>query len=63
MEKYIAVISHLSNDYVTKFIDDEQIDEIEEICETCGDSDYVMGVFDSEEEAWEAIENIYFGGQ
>lgn len=54
MVQYAVVASHLGGNYIAK-IDSDEYDEciefIEEVCETCFDSDCVLGVYDTEEEA------------
>ena len=49
--QYAAVQGHLGGNYVVPINDDEDIELIEEPCGTCFDSDYVMGVYDTYEEA------------
>lgn len=51
MVKYAAVEGHLNGNYVTEINSDEDIELIEEVCEICFDSDFVLGVFDTKEEA------------
>lgn len=51
MVQYAAVEGHLGGSYVAEINGDEDIELIEEVCETCFDSDWVFGVFDTEEEA------------
>ena len=51
MVRYAAVESHLGGTYVMEINRDEDIELIEEVCETCLDCDWVFGVFDTEEEA------------
>ena len=58
MPKYISVKCHLGRDYVVEYHDEEQIEEIEEECDACFDSDTVIGIFDTEKEAKEALEEI-----
>lgn len=45
MSKYLY-ISCLSNFFIT----DEPLSYEEEYCETCGDSDHLVGTFDTDEE-------------
>lgn len=52
---YAAVEGHLGGDYVTEVNDEHDIDMIQETCETCGDSDWVIGVFDTKAEAYKAL--------
>lgn len=49
--QYAAVEGHLGNNYVAEINSDEDIELIEEVCERCFDSDFVLGVFDTKEEA------------
>lgn len=49
--QYAVVEGHLGENYVSEVNNDEDIELIEEVCETCFDYDYVMGVFDTKEEA------------
>ena len=49
--KYAAVEGHLGENYVAEVNNDEDIESIEEMCDICFDSDWVFGVFDTEEEA------------
>lgn len=49
--QYAAVEGHLGENYVAEVNDDKDIELIEEVCETCFDSDWVFGVFDTKEEA------------
>lgn len=49
--QYAAVEGHLGGSYVAEINGDEDIELIEEVCETCFDSDWVSGVFDTREEA------------
>lgn len=49
--RYAAVESHLGGSYVAEINSDEDIELIEEVCETCFDSDWVLGVYDTREEA------------
>lgn len=49
--QYAAVEGHLGENYVAEINGDEDIELIEEVCEICFDSDWVFGVFDTQEEA------------
>lgn len=49
--QHAAVEGHLGGSYVAEINGDEDIELIEEFCETCFDSDFVLGVFDTKEEA------------
>lgn len=49
--KYAAVEGHLNGNYVVEINGDEDVEWIEEVCETCFDSDFVLGVYDTKEEA------------
>lgn len=51
MVRYAAVEGHLNGNYVAEINGDEDIELIEEVCETCFDTDWVIGVYDTEEEA------------
>lgn len=51
MVQYAAVESHLGGSYVAEINGDEDIELIEEVCETCFDSDWVLSVYDTEEES------------
>ena len=48
---YAVVESHLGGNYIAEISSDEDIELIEEVCETCFDYDFVLGVCDTEEEA------------
>ena len=49
--QYAAVEGHLYGNYVAEINGDEDIELIEEVCETCFDADFVLGVYDTKEEA------------
>lgn len=49
--QYAAVEGHLGGNYVAEINSDEDIELIEEVCETCFDADFVLGVFETKEEA------------
>lgn len=49
--QYAAVEGHLGKSYVSEVNGDEDIELIEEVCETCFDCDHVIEVFDTYEEA------------
>lgn len=51
MVQYAVVQGHLGGKYVVEINSDEDIEFIEEVCETCFDSDFVLGVYDTKEEA------------
>ena len=51
MVQYAVVQGHLGENYVAEVNDDEDIELIEEVCEICLDSDWVLGVFDTKKEA------------
>lgn len=51
MVQYAAVQGHLNGNYVAEINSDEDIEWIEEVCDTCFDYDRVIGVYDTEEEA------------
>lgn len=49
--QFVAVEGHLGGSYVAEINGDEDIELIEEVCETCFDSDWVSGIYDTYEEA------------
>lgn len=49
--QYAAVQGHLGGSYVAEINSDEDIELIEEVCDTCFDADCVLGVYDTKEEA------------
>lgn len=49
--QYAEVDGHLGGNYIAEVNDDEDIELIEEVCEICFDADFVLGVFDTKEEA------------
>jgi hypothetical protein len=49
--QYAAVEGHLGENYVAEINGNEDIELIEEVCETCFDADFVLGIFDTKEEA------------
>lgn len=49
--QYAAVENHYGDDYVAEVNSEKDIEEIQEVCERCFDSDSVLGVFDTKEEA------------
>lgn len=49
--QYAAVESHYGDDYIAEINSEKDIEEIEETCERCFDSDFVLGVFNTREEA------------
>lgn len=49
--KYAAVEGHLGGSYVAEINGDEDIELIEEVCETCFDADFVLGIYETKEEA------------
>ena len=51
MVRYAAVENHIGENYVAEVNDDEDIELIQEICETCFDADFVLDIFDTKEEA------------
>lgn len=51
MVQYAAVENHYGDNYVAEIHGDEDIELIEEVCERCFDSDFVLGVYDTKEEA------------
>ena len=50
MVQYAVVQGHLGGSYVAEIHGDEDIELIEEVCETCFDADWVIGVYDTETE-------------
>lgn len=51
MVQYAAVENHYGDNYVAEINSEKDIELIEEVCETCFDADWVLGVYDTEEEA------------
>ena len=51
MVQYAAVENHHGDNYVAEINGEKDIELIEEVCETCFDADWVLGVYDTEEEA------------
>lgn len=49
--QYAAVEGHLGNNYVAEINSEVDIILIEQVCDSCFDSDFVLGVYDTEEEA------------
>lgn len=49
--QYAAVEGHLGENYVAEVNDNYDVELIEELCEICLDYDYVIGVYDTKEEA------------
>ena len=49
--QYAAVKGHLGENYVEEVNGDRDIEFIQEICDACFDRDYVISLFDTEEEA------------
>ena len=48
---YYLVEGHLGGDYIKKVTDDPyQEDDIQEICDECGDNDWIVGEFSTYEE-------------
>ena len=52
---YAAVQNHYGENYVTQVFSEQDIQDIMQTCEICCDSDWVIGVYDNEEEAKEHI--------
>ena len=48
---YIVVCNHHGKDYITEYKGPQQIKSIEERCECCGDGDFVLGPYETKEEA------------
>ena len=61
--KYAAVINHYGNDYVSDIKSEDEVEWIEEPCDECGDSDRVVGIYDTEEEAQQGINEYYKDGE
>ena len=61
--KYAAVIGHMEGDYVADIRSEDDIEMIEESCDECGDSDRVVGVYNTEEEAQQGINEYYKDGE
>ena len=51
MVQYAAVKNHYGDNYVAAINSEKDIEWIEEVCEICFDADFVIGVYDTEEEA------------
>lgn len=49
--QYAAVEGHLGESYVAEVNGDEDIERIEEVCDVCFDSDFVLGIYKTKEEA------------
>lgn len=50
--EFYLVDAHIGDSYfveVNKY-DDNQVEDIEEVCETCGDNDWVMGIVKSKQD-------------
>ncbi|MFP7469310.1 hypothetical protein SFC41_11485 [Weissella cibaria] len=50
---YAAVENHYGDNYVARVDSEQDIEDIMQTCEICFDSDWVIGVYDTEEEAKE----------
>ena len=48
---YAAVENHYGDNYVARVDGEKDVEDIEATCEVCFDSDWVIGVYDTEEEA------------
>lgn len=48
---YAAVENHYGDNYVARVDSEQDIEDIMQTCERCGDNDWVIGVYDTEEEA------------
>lgn len=59
MVRYASVQGHLGGNYVSEINSDEDIELIEEVCDTCFDSDFVLGVYDTKEEAEKHLRESY----
>lgn len=57
--KYAAVINHYGDDYVSGITNEDEVEWIEATCGQCGDSDMVVGLYDTEEEAEQGINEYY----
>ncbi|MBJ7626929.1 hypothetical protein [Weissella confusa] len=52
---YAAVENHYGDNYVARVDSEQDIEDIMQTCEICFDSDWVIRVYDTEEEAKEHI--------
>ncbi len=57
---YAAVQNHYGENYVTQVFSEQDIHDIEATCEVCLDSDWVIGVYDTMEEAQQHIDDSLF---
>lgn len=57
---YAAVENHYGNNYVTRVDSEDDIDYIMTTCERCGDSDWVIGIYDTEEQARQHVNDSLF---
>lgn len=57
---YAAIENHYGNNYVARVDSEQDIEYIMQTCETCGDSDWVIGVYDTEEEAKKHVNDSLF---
>ena len=60
MKEYFYVKGHLDTDYIEEVdtLDDHQIEDIEEECQTCFDRDLVMGTFKTLDEAKKIVNDM-----
>lgn len=49
--EYAVVESHIGGRYFMPITSERAIEWIEQRCETCGDNDRVVGIYDTKEEA------------
>lgn len=57
---YAAVHNHYGENYVTQVFSEQDIEDIMQTCEICFDSDWVIGVYDTMEEAQQHIDDSLF---
>ena len=57
---YAAVQNHYGENYVTQVFSEQDIHDIEATCEVCFDSDWVIGVYDTMEDAQQHIDDSLF---
>ncbi|MCT0013859.1 hypothetical protein [Weissella confusa] len=57
---YAAVEGHLGENYVVEVNSDEDLEFIEKVCDACFDADRVLGIYDTEEEAQQHINDSLF---
>ena len=57
---YAAVENHYGDNYVARVDSEQDIEDIMQPCEICFDSDWVIGVYDTEEEAKKHVNDSLF---